>query len=439
MIDVFTLSDDKELTDEQLLKFIKANDDKTTNRYDKLWKAYNNDYDIFHEKAKQKWQPDNRAAVNFAKVITDTFEGFFIGVPVKVTSDDKQVAEYVDTLDELTDADDINAELSSIVSVFGRGYRIAFVDEDGDIGSAYLDPRESFAIYNRSITPRMRFFVRTYEDEDGNRQGSISDDVMVHYFTVDGDEIKWGEQYAHGFNGVPAVEFVQNRARRGIFEDVLPLIDFMNKTLSDKMNDISALAANIIKIIGPKFNKAQLDALRYYHILNVETRDAQSAIVDYLTPPNGDASQEHLLDRLERLIFVISMVCDITNDSFATASGIAIRWKMTPMVDLAGNKWRKFEHGLKVFYKLVCSNPVTPLGEDDWTTLRFTHVLNYPVNISEEAEVAGKLAGITSKETQLGVLSIVDDPAKEVERIQNENAEDLAAASGGYSTDRTQK
>lgn len=435
-LDIFRLGDDKELTDELLLGFIHKNDDKTQRRYNKLWRAYNGDYKIYHQKRKEKWMPDARAGVNFARVIVDTFEGFFMGIPVKVTSDNESDAEYLDELEAQTDGDDINAELSNIVSIFGRGYRICYVDEYGEIGTAYIDPREGFAIYNRSITPRMRFFVRTYEDDDGKRQGSISDDAFVRYFTVEGDKITWGESYAHGFSSVPAVEVVQNRARRGIFEDVLPLIDFMNKTLSDKMNDISALASNIIKIIGPKFNKTQLDALRYYHILNVETRDATSAVVDYLIPPNGDSSQEHLLDRLERLIFQIAMVCNIQDDTFAASSGIAIRWKMSPMVNLATNKWRKYEHGLKQYYKLVCSNPVVPMDENAWTQFKYVHILNYPINLAEEADVAAKLTGIASHESQLSVLSFIDDPKDELERIRKERQSDMEVITGGYSTKR---
>ena len=430
MLDIFRMSDSDEMTDRLLLKYIADNDTITANRYQTLWDAYNGNYAIYDEPPKPEWMSDFRTAVNFSRVIVDTFEGMFMGIPVRVKSDDKKVNEYITTLDKLTDADDVNAELSSIVSIFGRGYRIVYVDEDGDIGTAYLDPMESFAIYNQSITPKMRYFVRTYTETLANgqkiRHGSISDDTYVKYFTINGGNIVWDEQYAHGFDGVPAVEFIQNRARRGIFEDVLPLIDFVNETVSAKMNDINSIAQHIIKILGAKFDTAALKNLRNMHIINVEGKNAADLVVEFLTPPNADSSQEHLLDRLERLIFTIAMVCDITNDGFAASSGIAIKWKMTPMINLATNKWRKFEHSLKLYYKLVCSNPVTPLQEDDWITIEFLHQLSYPVNMFEEAEMAGVLAGITSRETQLSVLSVVDDPKAELERIREESKKDIA-------------
>jgi hypothetical protein len=41
--------------------------------------------------------------------------------------------------------------------------------------------------------------------------------------------------------------------------------------------------------------------------------------------------------------------------------------------------------------------------------------------------MAGVLSGITSRETQLSVLSVVDDPKKELERIQEEAKSDLTS------------
>ena len=64
----------------------------------------------------------NPNAVNFAKYITDTMNGFFIGIPIKVLCDeDKRVAEYVEFLDSYNDQDDNNAELSKLCDIYGKG------------------------------------------------------------------------------------------------------------------------------------------------------------------------------------------------------------------------------------------------------------------------------------------------------------------------------
>lgn len=48
-----------------------------------------------------------------------------------------------------------------------------------------------------------------------------------------------------------------------------------------------------------------------------------------------------------------------------------------------------------------------------------------PRNDADEAATASTLNGIVSKETQLSVLSIVDDPKKEIERMQEEEKDGI--------------
>ena len=439
MLDIFRIADETELTDNVLMDYIRKNDSKTNLRYKRLADAYNNNYKIFHMEKKAPYKPDNRLSVNLAQYIVDTFEGFFMGNEVKITCEDETIAETFNDIDDSYDGADINAELSTIVSIFGRGYRIAYVDEDGEIGSAYLDPMESFAIYSDSITPKMRYFVRTYVDssKQRTRRGSISDDTTVRYFHMNGGTLVWDEEYPHGFDGVPAVEFVMNRQRRGIFESVLNLIDAYNKALSEKANDVDYFADAYLKVLGAKIDKATIRFMRENRTINIPGNNGAGVIVDFLQKPSSDTTQENLLNRIERMIFTVAMVCNISEDNFATSSGIALKYKMLPMINLAAKKWRKFSAGLKQYYKLLCSNPVTPLNEDDWQSLNLIHTLNYPANVADEAGTASALSGITSKKTQLSVLSIVDDVDAEIEQIKNEAIESIEFETE-YETKRTE-
>lgn len=129
------------------------------------------------------------------------------------------------------------------------------------------------------------------------------------------------------------------------------------------------------------------------------------------------------------------MVANINDENFDAASGLAMRYRLTIMSDLAKTKQRKFTTGFNKRYRLIFSNPVSQMAKDDWMKLRFQFTLNYPVNLTEEADVASKLKGITSDETLLSVLSIVDDVKAEIERKQKEN--DRIAYQTDYETART--
>ena len=96
--EIYRISSDEELTDAKLSQFIMRHAAEVAFRYKPLDDAYQTDYPIFHEKPKPEWKPDNRIAVNFAKYIVDTMNGYFIGNPIKIIVDDGEEAieDYVE-------------------------------------------------------------------------------------------------------------------------------------------------------------------------------------------------------------------------------------------------------------------------------------------------------------------------------------------------------
>ena len=434
---VFRMSAEEELSKEDLYSFIMANIHISTHRYMDLKNAYCNRYEIFRLPKKPKYKPDNRLSVNFAKYITDTFNGFFIGIPVKTQCDDSHVAEYAALLDTFNNQDDKNAELSKLCSIYGRAYELYYVNSENMICISYLPPTQAFMIYDDSVNTNPKYFVRYYFDADKNLHGSISDSSRVWYFYVTGGTVRFEDEEGelHGFDGVPAVEFYENEERIGLYEGALSMMNEYNKALSEKANDIDYFADAYMKVIGPDMNSSDVANIRDNRVINIPAQDGVNGDADFLAKPNADTSQENLLNRLEREIFVTCMVANINDENFDAASGLAMRYRLTIMSDLAKTKQRKFTAGFNKRYRLIFSNPVSQMAKDDWMKLRFQFTLNYPVNLTEEADVASKLKGITSDETLLSVLSIVDDVKAEIERKQKEN--DRIAYQTDYETART--
>ena len=419
--EIYRISPDEELTDAKFSRFIARHAAESTFRYKQLQDAYETDFPIFHKKPKPEWKPDNRIAVNFAKYIVDTMNGYFIGNPIKIIVDggEETIEKYIEFLDQYNDQDDNNAELSKICSIYGKGYEMYYNDEEGNVGIIYLDPTEAFMIYDDSVLKRERYFVRLYRDEDNVLHGSVSDQEKVRWFTIKG-KIVWNEQeQLHYFNGVPATEYRENKECQGIFEPVMSIINAFNKAISEKANDVDYFADAYLKIIGTLLDEDELKHIRSDRVINFDG-DGESVIVDFLQKPNGDTTQENLLDRLQNLIFLIAMVANISDENFGTSSGIAMAYKLQGMSNLRKTKERKFTSGMNRRYKLIFSNPGNAMKKDDWVKLHYKFTPNVPANLLEESQIAQNLSGVVSQETQLGVLSVVDNPKTEIERIDKE-------------------
>lgn len=419
-------SDIEDLEIEHLREFLNRHNSEVSTRLQLLQDAYKTNYPIFGQVPKPDWKPDHRIAVNFAKYMVDTNTGFFAGIPPKVTAkeEDEELSSYLDYLNSYNGLDDITAELAKMCDIYGYAYELYFVDEDARIGITFVSPMDGFMIYDDSLVRRKRYFVRTYKDRNGILHGSVSDDKSVRYFEMN-PELKWTADppVLHGFDGVPAEEYIENEECIGIFEPVYSLINNYNKAISEKANDVDYFSDAYLKILGAKLNEEEIQDIRSHRVINFKGQDADKMIVEFLAKPSGDETQEHLLDRLERLIFQIGMVADISDDNFGTASGIAIRYRLWAMQGLADTKARKFTASMNERYRLIFSNPLVKergVYADSWVNLDYKFTQNYPANLLEEAEIASKLSGITSKETQLKVLSVVSDVATEIDKIQED-------------------
>ena len=242
------------------------------------------------------------------------------------------------------------------------------------------------------------------------------------------------EEKIHGFDGVPATEYRENEEEIGIFEPVLTMINEYNEAISEKANDVAYFADAYLKILGALVNEDSLEQIRQNRIINFPGSLDGNLDVDFLQKPDGDASQEHLLDRLQTLIFQISMVANISDENFGSSSGIALKYKLQAMSNLALTKQRKFTSGMNRRYKLIFSNPVSGMKADDWVKLNYTFTQNMPANLLEESQIAGNLAGIVSQQTQLSVLSCVDNVQQEIEQIKQDEED---ALTDGYPMNRT--
>lgn len=410
------------MTPDILAEYIAKAKAQVAMRYKPLGDAYKGVYPILSQKAKPQYKPDNRLVVNFAKYIVDTFNGFFIGNPVKTTCDETAIAEIVEQVQNMNDQDDNNAELAKLTSIYGKAYEMYFVTRNKTLGITYLPPTEAFMIYDEGVVENPLYFVHWYKNTDDEEVGSYSDATHIYYFKRNEGSYQITDSVPHNFDGVPAAEFIENDERQGIYESAMTLINEFNKALSEKANDVDYFADAYLKILGGKMDEADKLELRNQRIINLENIGGEQLVVEFMGKPNADETQEHLLTTMERLIYQICMVPNINDEKFGTSSGIAMQYKLLNTLNLFKAKQRKFESGMNRRWQLLFSHPLIngKVKADDWGKLRYRFTPNLPANALEEAQTAAQLSGIVSRQTQLETLSIVDNVQAEIERIEEE-------------------
>ena len=378
---------------------------------------YVGDCEILRKPKKAAYKPDNRLVANHAKYLVDTFAGYFTGIPVKITHKNENVNEFLDTFSAYSGLEDVIAELAKMCDEYGVAPLLLYMDEEAMPCAAKTPPTESFVVYDDSILHRPMYGIRYYKNNRNRLEGTISDDEVVCTFN---DNYRITEENSHPFGGVPIIEFVENEERIGLIESVETLINGYNKILSEKANDVDYYADAYLKILGKKLDTETLKQLRDNRVINMAGKDTDKLIVEFLQKPDADATAEHLLDRLEKLIFSMSMVANISEVNFGNASGTALAYKLQSMDNLAKTKARKFTASLQRMFRLVSSVPTARMGDDDWMGIEFVFTQNVPKNLLEESQIAKNLKGIVSDETLLSLLSAVRNVQAELEKMKND-------------------
>lgn len=376
--------------------------------------------------------PDNRLVVNFSKYITDTFNGYFIGIPPKITNDNDSIDDSMQEFFKRSELSDNLAELSKITSIYGSGFAYLYQGQDSKTYMTYNSPLDMFVVYDDTLEQNPLFAVRFWENQIDKKTYDVAEVYIgadkLRYSTITGEPMM--EPY-QGYNAIypslPVIEFVENDARQSIFESVKTLIDEYNKAISEKANDVEYFANAYLKILGASVENGTLTAMQKNRVINAVGQGSQSVEIDFIQKPDADTSQENLLNRLTDLIFIISMVANTTDDDYGDKSGTALEFKLQDMRNMRIAKERKFTSGLTQMYKLWFGIPLNvPSGlQNEYVDNKYIFTENVPHNTKEEIENAKNLEGIVTKETQIGQLSFVDDVKSEIENQEKEAAENL--------------
>lgn len=428
--DVFLYPKKEELTVEELGWLIDLNEKIAQEKYDKLMAYYVGKHDILNKPNKVSGVSP-KLVNNMPRYLVNTYNGFFTGIPPKITLPDEEANEILQDWNNANSIFDKTSELSKQVDIFGRSLFYVYQDEEGNTCITVSSPTHSFMIYDDTVSHRPLAFVRySRTNKDGlsatvwyehHVVDLINDQLLDHIF--DDNEAKDGVNI---YGQVPAVEFFETEERESLYGGgILTLVDALDDTLSQKLDNINYLADSYMYLLGGRIDPDEIQMMRLNRFIQVDGNDAINMKIGFLERPDGDNIQEHMIDHLNQTIHEDTGIPDMKDEAFSgNSSGVAIRYKLMPMENRAMTKERKFTQGLRKLYKIVFSSFTNVLDKPDaWRDLNFKFTRNIPANLADEVATAKNAEGIVSQKTQLSMISTVTDPQAELDEIAKEKTE----------------
>lgn len=266
---------------------------------------------------------NNKIVENHAQEIVAFKTGYVFGSPIQLVQRGKSDLNNPDgkddtrisTLNEMLFEEDKaskDTELGETMAICGTAYRIILPKKNIDGTSPFdvlnLNPRTTFVVYSNDIYRKPVMGVSYVEDTaTGKREYGVYTETSYFNFKSDEDEVK---EETHVLGMIPIIEYPNNSARLGNFEIVLPLLDALNVTSSDRVNDVAQFIQSLIWFNNCAIDKKQFEELRESGGLQTKSEPGNPADVRILTSSLDQTSTQALKDDLYQTMLQIAGVPD---------------------------------------------------------------------------------------------------------------------------------
>lgn len=403
-------------------------------------------YDVKTEILKrtmEEGKSNNRLAHGFARYISNMATSYFIGKPIRYVTDDEEYQEILTKELQNNYIDNVNFEGSKEASKKGIAFFLLFLDESGILRIKKCDAETIIPIYSPKLGEFLEGAIRIWEERDINgkliaQYAALYDkrEIWTYKRTSSNGIFALENLETHMFDDIPVIVIWNNEEVCSDYGPHISLIDAYDRAQSDTANDIDYFSDSYLCIAGasgmteeavlddtPEADRKAAD-LRKNKILYLDEKGQ----AQWLTKNENDTASENYKNRIYKDLFFLSQVPALSDESFAgNLTGVAIKYKLIGLEELAIMKQSKFEAAQKKLVKLVTDYINMKYNKNfDPETVTQKYERNFISNVEETINNTKNLEGIVSKQTQLRMLpsDIVKDVNGEIEQISKEKREE---------------
>ncbi|MEC1772827.1 phage portal protein [Schinkia azotoformans] len=396
-------------------------------RYQKLYNYYIGKNSILNRILPDPEKPNNKIATSYPSTIIDTVVGYFAARPISYISKSGN-EQFLNDLQDvlfLNDSEDTDAEIVKDFSIFGKSYEYMWVDQAGQIRFAEYSPLEMAVVKDRK--DNIQFAFRYWTEKVDNKsitKVELYNDVGIYYlisddgenFVTDPNE----ESKPHFFGEVPVSIYKNNDEEIGDFEKQIPMIDQLDKLLSDSSNELESWVNAYLVLAGYKGTQSEdIHKMKQDGVLLLD--DVGQA--KFLTKDINVNFQQNFFDTVDNLIHQQTATPKLTSEEFSSnLSGIAIGFKLFGLESKSMIKERKMEKALRKRIRLITT--ILNLKKNSsysFADIRFNFVRNLPQNEAEIADQMTKLINIVDHETLLSWHPRIQEPSQVIKKLKEED------------------
>ena len=386
---------------------------------------------------------NNKVNNDFFSEIVDFKTGYFAGKPIAYgysksdeSKEDTGGEEGVDKATEvLTDfvtrnnMYGVDMETTKLASIYGYAGRLFYIDIEGNERVMPVHGYETIILSKTDIS-EPQYAIRYYKTYDINNAKTwvveFYDNESIYTYKGSLSQLQLdGEPKTHMFDYCPLQGIANNKEMLGDAEKVLALIDDYDKVLSDNSNEVEsfvhALMQISVNVEDEVIRKAQKSGVI---VIPKVGSNAVDEPVKWVTKEINDNFTEHHLQRLEDNIYRFSRTPNLTDDTFGSASGVSLKFKLHGLETKCGMFEAKMLDAAQYMFKVLASAWRKKQITFDPLQVILEFKRNFPLDRLSEAQTAQAFIGAgLPKEWVYSQISGIDDVDYILELLKNEQGD----------------
>lgn len=394
-------------------------------KLNKYWNYYLGNQEIMRKVASNPKNPLNKVVVNFCQLITETYNGYLTGQPIRYNGED------IDNIIDILNYNDVvteDTELLQNALIFGVGYEVNYIDGWGQQRFKTLDPRTVIPVYDDSLDQNLKAVIRFYASpvvDDTNTVVEVYDSNKVDTYLSNDlySSFELVSSYPHYFKQVPITVFPLNKEQESIYAQIISLQDAYNNIVSGELDVFDQFADSYLVLKGVTADSDDVAAMREDKIILLD----DDADAFFLTKNLAQAQAMEQIDNIQEQIYKVSLCPDFASDKFAAQTGIALKYKLIGFENRAAQIANRMRQALQRRIELI--NAITNLTDMTWRDIDIIFTRNLPENVEDYTNLVNGLRGIVSDRTLLAQVPFIDNVDEELAQVKQEQAEKLEAYS----------
>ena len=266
-----------------------------------------------------------KLVINLMNTIVNFHTAFMVGNRLKIMGDETRTKIY-DDIYKNADYDEIDYQIVRDLIAHGNAFEYVYIDDDGSIKSHIISPDTGYPVYDDN--GRYLAFIEFYSVEDRGYYTVYYEEKVEQWTNADITQPKPTLQLVGTYNNetsLPLVYKTYNNVNplrgRAIMEDVKPLLDELEDTMSKLGDSVNTWVINPMPVVIGQRIENNIPTSAMGVVMNLEDgADFKFPAVQLDTNTVQfylDNIKKHIFDmaNVPRIIFETASISNVSTDS----------------------------------------------------------------------------------------------------------------------------